>query len=37
MNYKEINIGDTAEIKHTITQIDIEKFVDLTGDEIKFM
>jgi len=35
MNYKEINIGDTAEIKHTITQIDIEKFVDLTGDDNK--
>ena len=35
MNYKEINIGDTADIKHTISQTDIEKFVDLTGDDNK--
>ncbi len=35
MNYKEINIGDTADIKHTISQTDIEKFVDLTGDNNK--
>jgi 3-oxoacyl-[acyl-carrier protein] reductase len=34
-NYKEINIGDAAEIKHTITQSDIEKFVELTGDDNK--
>ena len=34
-NYEEINIGDTAEIKHTIIQTDIEKFVDLTGDDNK--
>jgi len=34
-NYEEINIGDTAEIKHIITQSDIDKFVDLTGDDNK--
>ena len=34
-NYEEINIGDAAEIKHTITQSDIEKFVELTGDDNK--
>ena len=34
-NYKEIKIGDKAEIKHKITQIDIDKFVDLTGDNNK--
>ena len=33
--YEKINIGDTAEIKHTIIQTDIEKFVDLTGDDNK--
>jgi len=33
--YKEINIGDTATIIHTITDSDIEKFVDLTGDDNK--
>lgn len=31
--YKKINIGDTAEIKHTITDEDIKKFVDLSGDD----
>jgi len=35
MKYNSINIGDTAEIKHTITLSDIEKFVDLTGDDNK--
>ena len=35
MKYSEIKIGDEAEIKHTITSIDIEKFVDLTGDDNK--
>lgn len=34
-NYNNINIGDRAEIKHTITQEDIKKFVDLTGDDNK--
>ncbi len=33
--YEKINIGDTAEINHTITQKDIEKFVDLSGDDNK--
>ena len=32
-NYEEINIGDIAEIKHTIIQTDIDKFVDLTGND----
>ena len=31
--YSQINVEDTAEIKHTITQRDIEKFVDLSGDD----
>jgi len=35
MQYAEIQIGTTAELKHTITQNDIEKFVDLTGDNNK--
>jgi 3-oxoacyl-[acyl-carrier protein] reductase len=30
--FEKIDIGDTAEIRHTITQKDIEKFVDLSGD-----
>jgi len=33
--YNEINIGDTATVVHTITDLDIEKFVDLTGDDNK--
>ncbi|NOZ34224.1 MAG: SDR family oxidoreductase [Chlorobi bacterium] len=33
MNFSEIHIGQKAEIQHTITQKDIEKFVDLTGDD----
>lgn len=33
--YKNINIGDSASVKHTISQNDIEKFVDLTGDDNK--
>ena len=33
--YKSINIGDKAEITHIITLSDIEKFVDLTGDDNK--
>lgn len=35
MKYGEIKIGDTAEISHTITEKDIDKFVDLTGDDNK--
>lgn len=31
--YEKINIGDSAEIKHTITEEDIKKFVDLSGDD----
>lgn len=33
--YDSMQIGDTAELKHTITQNDIDKFVDLTGDDNK--
>lgn len=31
--YEEIKVGDYAELRHTITALDIEKFVDLTGDD----
>lgn len=31
--YEEINVGDYAEMRHTITANDIEKFVELTGDD----
>ena len=31
----EINIGDKAEIKHIITEEDIKRFVELTGDDNK--
>lgn len=31
--YEEIKVGDYAELRHTITAMDIEKFVDLTGDD----
>ena len=33
--FEEINIGDTAEIVHKITELDIERFVELTGDDNK--
>lgn len=33
MKFDEINIGDQAEITHTITAKDVEKFVELTGDD----
>jgi 3-oxoacyl-[acyl-carrier protein] reductase len=33
--YSEIKIGDKEFIEHTITQDDIEKFVQLTGDDNK--
>ena len=33
--YESVKIGDKAEIRHTITERDIEKFVDLTGDDNK--
>ena len=35
MKYIEINIGDKETISHTITSEDIEKFVELTGDDNK--
>ncbi len=31
--YSEINIGDKETLSHTITKSDIEKFVQLTGDD----
>jgi len=31
--FEEISVGDTAEIEHTVTQVDIERFVELTGDD----
>lgn len=31
--YFEINIGDKEQLKHTISKEDIDKFVDLTGDD----
>ncbi len=33
--YSEINIGDKETLVHTISHSDIEKFVDLTGDDNK--
>jgi len=33
--YEEINIGDKESLRHTITANDIDKFVDLTGDDNK--
>lgn len=33
--FKSIKVGDKAELTHTITPTDIEKFVDLTGDDNK--
>ncbi|MCK9204102.1 MAG: SDR family oxidoreductase [Bacteroidales bacterium] len=35
MKFADIKIGDKATVKHTITDKDIEKFVDLTGDDNK--
>jgi 3-oxoacyl-[acyl-carrier protein] reductase len=31
--FLEINVGDKAEIRHVVTQADIDKFVELTGDD----
>lgn len=31
--FEEINAGDVAELEHTITKKDIERFVELTGDD----
>lgn len=33
--YNKIQVGDKAEIKHKVTQSDIDKFVELTGDDNK--
>jgi 3-oxoacyl-[acyl-carrier protein] reductase len=33
--YEEIKIGDKEELSHTITQNDMDKFVQLTGDDNK--
>lgn len=33
--YSEINVGDKELLKHVITKKDIEKFVELTGDDNK--
>lgn len=33
--YEKINIGDKADLSHTVTQKDIEHFIELTGDDNK--
>lgn len=33
--YTDINVGDKETLSHTITKADIDKFVDLTGDDNK--
>jgi len=33
--FEDLKVGDKAELKHKITQEDINKFVDLTGDDNK--
>ena len=35
MKFHSIKVGDKAEIKHKITEVDITRFVDLTGDDNK--
>lgn len=34
-SYSDINVGDAEKLEHKITQSDIAKFVDLTGDDNK--
>ena len=31
--FDEIKVGDVAELEHTVTKQDIERFVELTGDD----
>lgn len=33
--FENIKVGDKAEIKHVITESDVDKFIDLTGDDNK--
>lgn len=33
--FESIKVGDKAEITHVVTQLDVDKFVDLTGDDNK--
>ena len=33
--FESLKVGDKAQIKHTITQFDIEKLVDLMGETIR--
>ena len=33
--YSKLNVGDTKTIEHRITQGDVDKFVDLSGDDNK--
>ena len=35
LDFSSIEVGDYSEIIHEITQDDIDKFVDLTGDDNK--
>lgn len=35
MKYTDINVGDKETLSHTISKMDIDKFVDLTGDDNK--
>lgn len=35
MKFEQIKIGDKASVKHTIVEKDLDRFVDLTGDDNK--